>query len=303
VSTTPVGGPASDDGTAVGVIGLGAMGLPMAARLVQHGYAVVGCDPSAAAQDAARAAGITVVPTARQLGERTGLSLLVVGDDDQLLAALDGANGLLGGAAPGHLVLVAATVAPETSLKAAELAAAQDVAVMDAALVRGEQPARDGTLLILCGGAVADVERARPVLDVLASDVHRVGGVGAGQVAKMLNNYLLWASVVADYEALRLGARMGLDLDGLRAALVQSSGASWALETWLRPRPMPWAEADMEILLASAEQHGLAMPAAAVVRDLITAVKQEKRRTIPEDPRASMDELVRRLEGVPARPA
>ncbi len=113
----------------------------------------------------------------------------------------------------------------------------------------------------------------------------------------MINNYLLWLTVVGNYEALRLGARMGLDLDALRAALLQSSGANWALETWERARPMPWAEDDMAVLMQAADEQKLSMIAAGVVRELIKAIKLEKA-VLPDGggSSGSMDQLVRAVE-------
>jgi len=83
---------------------------------------------------------------------------------------------------------------------------------------------------------------------------------------------------VSDYEGLRFGMANGLDLEGLRQALLLSSGDNWALRTWTKGRPMPWAEKDMRILLESAAAADVAMPLADSVADLIAALRQEKER-------------------------
>jgi 3-hydroxyisobutyrate dehydrogenase-like beta-hydroxyacid dehydrogenase len=92
----------------------------------------------------------------------------------------------------------------------------------------------------------------------------------------MLNNYLLWSCVVGNYEAMRLGARLGVDLEPLRQALLLSSGANWALDTWLRSRPMPWAEDDMRIVMQYADEVKLPMPAAGLLREEMKAIKVVK---------------------------
>lgn len=281
----------------VGVLGLGAMGLPIARRLMSQGFTVHGHDIRIAAEGD-RDDGLLLVASPSELSSQTDVTLVLVGTDAQLLSVVeDAGTGILAGAAPGHTILIGSTVAPQTSIKVGELASVRRVSVLDAALCRGEAPARDGTLLVLAGGDPHIFEACQPVLRAIASDVHHLGNLGAGQVAKMLNNYLLWLSVVGNYEALRLGARMGVDLDALRQALLQSSGANWALDTWDRARPMPWAEDDMAVLMQAADEHRLPMAAAGVVRELIKAIKLEKA-GLPGGGGVggSMDEMVRALE-------
>jgi 3-hydroxyisobutyrate dehydrogenase-like beta-hydroxyacid dehydrogenase len=274
----------------VGIVGLGAMGRPIAGRLTAAGYRVVGCDPHATA------VGVDLRATPREVAAEAALVLVLVGSDEQVLDVVcRPEDGLLAGTRPGHVILIGSTVAPATSLEAGRAAAPHGVEVLDAALARGAAQAEDGTLLVLAGGPVDVLARVRPVLDRIASDVHHVGGLGAGQVAKMLNNYLLWLAVVGNYEAMRLGTRMGLDAEALRSALLSSSGANWALDTWHRPRPMPWAEADMAILLACADEYRLPMAAAGTVRELIEQLKLEKADVAGVD--ASMAETVRVVEG------
>jgi 3-hydroxyisobutyrate dehydrogenase-like beta-hydroxyacid dehydrogenase len=128
----------------------------------------------------------------------------------------------------------------------------------------------------MCGGPSSALDRLQPVLTTVGKNIYRLGDVGAGQIGKMLNNYLLWNSVVANYEAMRLGGRLGLDLEALRQSLMLSSGNNWALETWLRSRPMPWAEKDMRILMQHADEVRLAMPNAGLVREEIKQIKLVK---------------------------
>lgn len=282
----------------VGVVGLGAMGRPIARRLASQGFTVCGYDPRLT-PNAEPEDGVVLVDSARTLSARTDATLVLVGTDEQLLSAVgDHQAGILAGASPGHIVLIGSTVAPESSTAVGALAAERGVAVLDSALCRGEAPARNGTLLVLAGGEAQVFEACTPLLQAIGSDVHHLGDLGAGQIGKMINNYLLWLTVVGNYEALRLGARLGLDLDRLRAALLQSSGANWALQTWDRARPMPWAEDDMAVLMRVADEQRLPMVAGGVVRELIKAIKLEKA-ALPDGGGAagSMDQVIRALEG------
>jgi 3-hydroxyisobutyrate dehydrogenase-like beta-hydroxyacid dehydrogenase len=261
-----------DDGVAV--LGLGKMGLPMARNLRTAGYRVLGFDVSSSQRERATELGIETADSPAAAAAKTALALVVVGFDDQATEVVAGAEtGLLSGASDGYIIAMCSTVESSTSIGLAEQAAASRAVLVDATLCLGEPAAEDATMLIMCGGEDTILDRIEPVLSTIGKDIYRLGGVGAGQIGKMLNNYLLWNSVVANYEALRLGGRLGLDLEALRQSLMLSSGNNWALETWLRSRPMPWAEKDMKIVMQHADQVGIAMPNAGLTREQIKGIK------------------------------
>jgi 3-hydroxyisobutyrate dehydrogenase-like beta-hydroxyacid dehydrogenase len=291
--TTPASPLTHDDGVAV--IGLGKMGLPMARNLRSAGYRVVGFDVSAEQLAKAAELGIETAQSPAEAARRTATALVVVGFDDQateVVAAPD--SGLLAGADAGFVIAMCSTVESTTSTTLAQTAEKTGVVLVDATLCLGEPAAEDASMLVMCGGSEDALDRIDPVLRTVGRDIYRLGGVGAGQVGKMLNNYLLWNSVVANYEALRLGGRLGLDLEALRQALMLSSGNNWALETWLRSRPMPWAEKDMRILLQHADDARLPMPNAGLIREEIKAVKVVKNAwTEGGGSKSSMNEFTR----------
>jgi 3-hydroxyisobutyrate dehydrogenase-like beta-hydroxyacid dehydrogenase len=255
----------------------------------------VGFDVAEGSRERAASIGLEVAPSAREAALDTALSLVVVGFDDQVTEVIRGtSSSLLAGARAGHVIAVCSTVEPKTVVQAAETASGNSVHVVDAPLCRGEPSAEDGSLLVMLGGDAHVLTAIEPALSAIATDLYRLGGVGAGQVGKMLNNFLLWTSVVANSEAMRLGARLDVDLDALREALMRSSGNNWALETWTRSRPMPWAEKDMRILMQHADEARLPMPAAGLVREEITALKVRKNAwTEGGGATASMDAFVR----------
>jgi 3-hydroxyisobutyrate dehydrogenase-like beta-hydroxyacid dehydrogenase len=203
--------------------------------------------------------------------------LVVVGFDSEVSQVVTAeGSGLLAGARPGYVVTVCSTIEPNTSIGLAAVTKAREVELVDATMCLGEPAAEDGTLLFMCGGDEAALDRVQPALEVVGANIFRLGGVGTGQVGKMLNNYLLWSCVVGNHEAMRLGARLGVDLEPLRQALLLSSGANWALDTWLRSRPMPWAEDDMRIVMQYADEVRLPMPAAGLLREEMKAIKVVK---------------------------
>ena len=289
-SATPVG---KDDGVAV--IGLGKMGMPMARNLRTAGYRVLGFDVSPERAAQAAQLGVDIVDSPADAARRTATALVVVGFDDQATEVVCASDvGLLAGAAEGFVIAMCSTVESTTSMMLAERAEAVGAVLVDATLCLGEPAAEDASMLIMCGGDDRWLDRIEPVLTTVGKDIYRLGAVGAGQIGKMLNNYLLWNSVVANYEALRLGGRLGLDLEALRRSLMLSSGNNWALETWLRSRPMPWAEKDMRIVLQHADDAALPMPNAGLVREEIKAVKVVKNAwTAGGGAKASMDEFTR----------
>jgi 3-hydroxyisobutyrate dehydrogenase-like beta-hydroxyacid dehydrogenase len=115
-----------------------------------------------------------------------------------------------------------------------------------------------------------------PILSYLGSDIEFLGPIGAGQVAKAVNNYLLWACLTASMEGLDFGERMGVDRERMRAALEKSSGANWAMSTRADDRPALWAEKDMALFLSEADRLRFSVPIAGQVREAIKLFKLDR---------------------------
>lgn len=283
----------------IGIVGLGKMGRPMARHLIDAGFQVHGFDVDSDALDAAIADGVTVHESTSRMAEVTDGTLVVVGFDSEVIETCLGSHGVLSGAGDGHSIFICSTVRPRISVAIAEKATETGVDVMDATLCRSEHAAISGNLLVLLGGDESMFAPWRPAFDSFASDIVHVGPLGAGQVAKTLNNALLWCSVVANAEILRLGMRHGIEQETLRRALLLSSGANWALETWPRTRPMPWAEKDMEIALELGREAGLDLPLSTEIAELISLIKRQKagESTGTDLSEASMADFLKAIEG------
>lgn len=156
--------------------------------------------------------------------------LCVVGDDD-VRQVLEAENGVLAGLAPGGIVAIHSTVHPDTCREIAESAAAQGVTVIDAPVSGGEPAATAGTLLVMLGGDEATVERVRPVFATYADPIVHLGGVGSGQVAKILNNLLFSANLGAAMSTLELGEALGVPRDRLCEVITRGSATSKALNS------------------------------------------------------------------------
>jgi 3-hydroxyisobutyrate dehydrogenase-like beta-hydroxyacid dehydrogenase len=262
----------------VGVIGFGKMGRPIARHLMNGGFKVCAYDLDASRKNEMTALGVQVCDSPRDVAANSELVIAAVGFDNEVLDVVNGADGLLAGVNKPTVIAIVSTVSVDT-MHAVEQAAtrvAAGVDVLDIPLCRGEPAAEAGSLLLLAGGKRDVFDRCRPAFETFASDCHFLGALGAGQTGKMINNLLLWACVSANHEGLKLGAAMGVDPEVLRKALLQSSGNNWALETWLQPRPMPWAEKDMAIVMQEADNARLSLPLCGVVREVVKGMKIEK---------------------------
>jgi len=253
----------------VGLIGVGRMGEPMARHWLRAGFPVATYDPR---RDAARelvALGATSEATPAAVAARSDVTIVLVGYPAQVDACADGPDGVLAGLPPGGIVVVSSTTAPEQVQRLAAAARERDADVLDAPIARGEPAAHAGNVLWFVGGESATLERAHAVLAAAGPDVHHVGAVGAGQVAKAINNMLLWAAVVSNREALELAAAFGVDERRLRTALLDSSAASWAMAHWDMMDVTPWAHKDLVLTTAMADQAGLSLPLAGLLRERV----------------------------------
>jgi 3-hydroxyisobutyrate dehydrogenase len=207
----------------VAVLGLGAMGLPMANRLAAAGHDVTGWDLSPDRR--AAAAGLTLAEDAARGAEAILLSLP---HDAAVLAAAEAI--LTAGPAPRAVVLDCSTVSPETPRALAPRFAAAGLAWADAPVSGGPAGAAAGTLTVMAGAEPGVLERIAPVLEVIAGKVIAVGGPGAGAVAKLVNNLLVAAHLLTAAEALRIGREAGVATEALLAVVNGASGRSAATE-------------------------------------------------------------------------
>jgi 3-hydroxyisobutyrate dehydrogenase-like beta-hydroxyacid dehydrogenase len=267
---------------AVGVLGLGKMGGPMAGHLVARGLKVIGYDPLAQAREKATARGARSAASAREVAQASDLVIVVVGFDSEVEEVIFGKEGVLAGAKPGLIVALGSTVAPSYSKRVAARLAQRGIVLLDIPLARGEAAAATGKLLIYGAGDHAAFEHCRPVFGAFASDIFHLGPAGAGQVAKMVNNLILWACIAVNDEGVRLAQALGVDPERLRQALHHGSAQNWAMDTQAERSGMPWAEKDMSIVLHEADVARLSLPLAGTVKEAIKGVKIRMGLGMPE---------------------
>jgi 3-hydroxyisobutyrate dehydrogenase len=212
----------------IGLIGLGRMGTPMAARLVAAGFPVTGFDLSPAARAGASHVGAEVVDTVEDAVRDADVVITVLPDSAAVEAVLRAVQvrGLL---RPGATVVDMSSSEPDrTRVLAADLDA-DGIVLVDAPVSGGVKGAIAGTLTIMIGGADEVVERVRPVLSAMGT-VRHAGPVGAGHAVKALNNLLSATHLLATSEAIATARRFGLEVETVLDIVNGSSGRSWSSE-------------------------------------------------------------------------
>jgi 3-hydroxyisobutyrate dehydrogenase-like beta-hydroxyacid dehydrogenase len=261
-----------------GVIGLGAMGLQMARHMAAKGFEVHGADIDQDAMRRAAVYGVRPCGSATEVGERAEIVIVMVATDAQVDDVVR-VSGLLDRLRPGAVICIASAVAPQTCRDLAALAAARGVGVIDTPVVLGQEAANKGELTVYAGGEERWVERATPPLRAFGRKVIHVGAIGSGQIAKTMNNLLLWANMCANFEALTLAKALGADVPKLIEALGHGSGANWSLSRW-GSGTGKWAEKDMDVALDIAQHVKVPMPLAGLVDQLAKSINQEKMKAL-----------------------
>lgn len=260
----------------VAVLGLGAMGLPMAARLAET-FPVRGFDIAPARLALARESGVVPADSAEDAASVAQVVLLAVRDAVQLNDVLFGAAGIAGSLPEGAVVVLTSTVGTDGVAEVAAALAEHGIGLVDAPLSGGPVRARQGDLLIVVGAEPSALAVARPVLEALASTLTVVGDrAGDGQALKTVNQLLCGVHIAAAAEALALADRLGLDLDRTLDALQAGAAASFMLGNRGPRMLQAWDDdgaevlsrldifvKDMGIVGAAARRAGLPAPLAA----------------------------------------
>ena len=259
-----------------GVIGLGAMGLQMARHMANAGLDVVGYDIDPGACGRAEGAGLRICRSARDVARHAELVIVMVQTDDQVEQVM---VDLLDGLARYATVCIASSVSPDLCRRLAEEAGVRGIGVLDTPVVLGQEAANNGALTTYVGGDEACAGRARPVLATFCKNVLYLGGSGSGQVAKTINNLLLWACMTANFEALTLARTLGVDVSRLVEALGHGSGANWSLSRWGKSTGK-WSEKDMDVALELAQAAKVPLPLFGLVDQLVKMLNQDRMKAL-----------------------
>jgi 2-hydroxy-3-oxopropionate reductase len=265
-----------------GFIGLGLMGAPMARNLLAADLEVVAWNRSPGPLADLVEAGAHGADSPAAVATEADILISIVSDDAALREVLGGPEGAIAAASPGSLVIDMSTVSPALARELAAEAGAHGVGFLDAPVSGGDVGAREGTLSIMVGGEAADVERARPVFEVLGSRITHVGEAGAGQAVKACNQVLVAVIVGGLAEALVLGSKLGVDpatiLDALGGGMAANRIMEVRRDNFLGHDFTPGFKIDLhhkdlEIALGASGEVDAPLPLTAEVQQMLRALR------------------------------
>ncbi|MCC6190717.1 MAG: NAD(P)-dependent oxidoreductase [Anaerolineales bacterium] len=263
----------------VGFIGLGIMGRGMARNLLKAGYDLRVWNRTASRMDPLAAEGARPTRDPADLAAQCDLILICVSDtpDVEAVIAGDDPRGVLHGVRPGALVIDMSTISPHATRAFGARLAEKGAYLLDAPVSGGSEGAAHGTLSIMVGGAAEQVERARPVLQALGKTITHVGGLGDGQMVKLVNQILVVGHALAMSEALLFAQAGGLDLRKTLDAVLPGAAGSWMLANrgpqildrdWRPGFTIDLQQKDVRLVLGAADQLGVPMLATGLVFQL-----------------------------------
>ena len=268
----------------VSFLGLGVMGFPMAGFLLNAGHTVTVYNRTAAKAEAWVAEyGGTAASTPAEAAIGADFVLACVGNDDDLRSVVTGDNGAFAGMSSGSVFIDHTTASAHVARELAEIGRLSGIGFVDAPVSGGQAGAESGQLAIMCGGASADFDRAKPIMDVYAKAIEHFGDVGAGQITKMCNQICIAGLVQGMSEAINFAEKAGLDAKQMTLLVSKGAGGSWQLsnraETMVDDKfdygfAVDWMRKDLGIALDAAKQMGVSLPVTALVDQFYGDVQQ-----------------------------
>jgi 2-hydroxy-3-oxopropionate reductase len=293
----------------VGFIGLGIMGRPMALNLLQGGHDVTVWARRAESMQPLLDAGAKAAASPAGVAVAVEVLISMVADAPDVREVMIGESGVSSGVslnkmAQGGLVAVdMSTILPAAARQMATELKALGVDFLDAPVSGGEVGAIAGTLSIMVGGSEAAFAKARPAFECMGKNIVHVGDSGAGQVAKAANQIVTGVGVLTVAEALNFAAKNGVDPAKVREALLGGFAYSKILENHgqrmldrnFKPGFKSWMhQKDMNIVMQSAHQLGLCLPATAAAAQMFNAMVGSG---LGEEDSIAMLKLLERLSG------
>ena len=197
--------------SAIGFIGLGIMGKPMAKNLLKAGYEVYCYDIVAAAVEETAQAGAHACSSIAEVAANVKTIITMLPNSPHVRAVALDAGGLLDSCSEGTLVIDMSSIAPNASKEIGKALEEKGIRMLDAPVSGGEPKAIDGTLAIMVGGEEADFEEAKPLFDILGGSATLVGPLGSGNTCKLTNQVIVAVNIAALAEGLMLAKQAGTD--------------------------------------------------------------------------------------------
>jgi 2-hydroxy-3-oxopropionate reductase len=274
--------PEASGKTQVGFIGLGIMGAPMSANLVNTGFEVTGYNRSPGRVEQLAAAGGRGAASIAEAVRDADVVATMLPDSPDVQEVLAGETGVFGSARPGALVIDFSSIRPDVSAALAADGANRGLRVLDAPVSGGEQGAIEGVLSIMVGGAAGDFEAAAPVFGAVGKTVVHVGPAGSGQTVKAANQLMVAGHLELLAEAIVFLEAYGVDTEAALRVLggglagstvIQRKGAAMLARDFKPGFRIALHDKDMGIVTAAAREAGVVIPLGALAAQLVSSLK------------------------------
>jgi 2-hydroxy-3-oxopropionate reductase len=266
----------------VGVIGLGAMGAPIARNLLKRGHLVTVFARRSEAMSPLVDAGAAAAPSPAAVASESDVTIIVVMDTRAVEEVALGTHGIIEGAKAGSVVVDHSTIDPDGARRIASALAVRGVHMIDAPVSGGAAVAESGGLSIMAGGDEAVLERIRPILECYGKTIAYIGPSGAGQVAKACNQICTIVNTLGAAEAMLLAERAGIDPSKVKEVVMTGFGASRMLDLQAPKMIARDFEGkvesrlhhkDIHIVLDMARALGIELPASTAAAHVLTELQ------------------------------
>lgn len=267
----------------IGFIGLGIMGQGMARNLLRAGFDLTVWNRTASKMVALVADGASAASSPADLARQCDVVITCVSDTPDVEAVVLGEQGAVHGIQQGGLLIDMSTISPQVTRAIAARLAEKGAHMLDAPVSGGSEGASRGTLSIMVGGEAKQVNRAMPVLEAMGKAITHVGGHGAGQTVKLVNQILVVVNMLAVGEALLFAQAGGLDLQKTLDAVTQGAAGSWMLSNrgpqviardWRPGFTVDLQQKDLRLVLEAADETGVPVLGTALVFQLYRTLQQ-----------------------------
>ncbi|MEX2431199.1 MAG: NAD(P)-dependent oxidoreductase [Dehalococcoidia bacterium] len=291
----------------VGIIGTGIMGAPMARNLAKAGFNVIAYNRTRSKAEALRDDGVAVADSIADVGRAAGVVITMVPDTPDVLAVVEGEDGLAASMQQGSVLIDMSTVSPGATRALAARLAEHGISMLDAPVSGGSWGAQQGTLSIMVGGVQEAFDRCVPVFEAMGKTITHMGPSGMGQTTKLVNQILVVGTVSAVAEALVFAAAQGADLLKTIEAVAGGAAGSWQLSN-LAPRMaqgdfapgfmVKLQQKDLRLVLEAAQEQHVPLAVTSLARQYFTALEADG---LGGEGTQAVIKAVEKLAGIEAR--
>tara|TARA_Y100001968_G_scaffold298007_1_gene307557 strand:+ start:14903 stop:15787 length:885 start_codon:yes stop_codon:yes gene_type:complete len=261
----------------VGFIGLGAIGLPIAANLIKAGYHLQVHTKSREAESDKRLNGSVSSVNPKEAANRCSFLFICVSDDEAVHDVLFGENGAEEGLKEGSFIIDLSTISPAKSRSLAKKFSEKNIYYIDAPVTGGTEGAKNASLTMFLGCDNKTLTCLFPLLKIISSNIYAFGSAGKGQEVKAINQVLIAGTYASVAEAISLGQYLDLDMEKVVKALKTGAASSWVLDnrsnSMIADRyPLGFKlglhHKDLSIAIELAQNLGLELPLTSIVKDI-----------------------------------